>query len=511
MNPAVAVRKLSYTFPGRDRPTLREIDFALPTGTATLLAGRTGSGKSTLLRILAGMAPRLAECCRGMVQLEGEPIDGLPPARRAQRVGLVLQSPDDQLCTLTPLAEVAFGLENLALPPEEIGRRTAEALRRVGLESMALAPIETLSGGQKQRLALAAVLAMRPRVLLLDEPLSQLDPAAADDLVARLRRLRDEGWTLLVAEHRLEAFLPWVDRLMVLDEGSLVADLPAAATEEAETILHQRQLQFPRLPAGVRRAAMSADGRPPMLEARHLAFQWPGACRRVWEDLHLRVLPGQCLAILGPNGSGKSTLLHVLAGGLSCQQGALHVADDGIRPACALLPQQPDTLLLNSTVRDELAYGPRQYGLSSAEVAARVETAAQDFALQDLLDEPPLELSCGQRLRLALAAMLAIRPRVLLLDEPTTGQDRATAERMMHVLRDQWLAAGRLDALLLATHDVSLAARWADTVLWLDEGRGVQGSAAEMLHENGRRPAAGGRGKSAAASATEALPGRILP
>ena len=512
--PAVRVEELSYTYAGRQQPTLQRISFSLEAGSWTLLTGPTGAGKSTLLRVLAGIIPQDSSgTFEGRVLLDGDDASQLRPAQRARRVGLVLQSPDDQICTTTVTSEVAFGLENLAIPADRIGRMVADSLEHVGLAALEQARTQHLSGGEKQRLTLASILAMRPQLLLLDEPLSQLDPVAAHDLLNRLAALRDSGLRILLVEHRLDEVLPRADRVLVLDGGKLAADVPSHDGEKLKHAFAPLGLRLPevtRLSLELRigcthRAAELADAlsaavnkaggqlkpdasrsdvpiRPsqsdhdtrkaPLLRVEGLAYQFPEAPEPIWRDVTFDVRAGERIALVGPNGSGKSTLLATLCGMLVPSEGKL-ITDllDKRTNAIGLVPQNPDLALFCQTVRSELAFAPQQAGLADELVDRQVADAARAMQLESLLDEPPLALSQGQRLRTAIAATLTMQPTMLLLDEPTTGQDSEQVDRAMSTLDRAVAGTGSPECLIFSTHDLQTVAQHADRVLVLSGGR----------------------------------------
>ncbi|HEX4130768.1 MAG TPA: ATP-binding cassette domain-containing protein [Pirellulales bacterium] len=460
MNAALEVMGLGFTFPGRTSQALDQINFTLPTASITVVAGRTGSGKSTLLRALAAWIPRhSAGRMTGSVTVGGLDTRTATTAELARTVGLMQQSIDDQLCATTVAGEVAFGLENLALPVDEIHGRVGAALARFGLAGFESHQTRQLSSGQRQRLLLASLWAMRPRVLVLDEPLSQLDEQGTAALLAELRRLRDEGITIVVAEHRVDQLLPIVDRVLVLEGGRLVGAKPQAMVE-AVTV------------------GSPIAGGPTIVAAERIAARYGASSPPVFSDVTLSVAHGERIAIVGPNGAGKSTLLKVLAGIMPPAMGEVRWCDDEAgRPPVGLVPQNPDLTLFSNSVRDELAFGPRQLGLDEAEIARRVATAADEFSLDDLLDEPPQGLSQGQRLRVALTAAATLEPQVLLLDEPTIGQDPEQMHRLFSALVAA-VEAGRIGAIVFSTHDAEVARRYATRILPLPaagEGRGEGG------------------------------------
>lgn len=514
---AALVERLRFTYAGRTEPALDDVSFALAPGTWTLLAGRTGAGKSTLLRALAGLIPHQTSGeMLGTIHLWGRDTRQTTAAGLATAVGLVLQSPDDQICTMSVSAEVAFGLENLAMPVDEIRTRIDVALAQVGLSQCAAFRTAHLSGGQKQRLLLAAILAMRPKLLLLDEPLSQLDAQGAADLLANLKHLQRDGLTIVMVEHRLDELMPYVDRVLLLDDGRLVDDCPPSDTAALKRAFCGHGLELPEVTrlaleldcgaihtakelehaldegCSARRAgaapAQPADDAPmnndetdgrrsdsltaaagtPVLTATNLSYQFPGAQPPIWQALDFTLAKGECVALMGPNGSGKSTLFNVLSRLVRPRSGQIDwESNEGGRPNCGLVLQNCDLSLFCQSVREEIGFGPAQRGMPKAERESRIERLAQRLGLEAMLDDHPLSLSQGERLRTAVAAALAIRPRLLLLDEPTTGQDRRNIERVMTAVTSANGDRDPPDAVFFSTHDLGTVARFADRVLVL--------------------------------------------
>ncbi|MBL9080322.1 MAG: ATP-binding cassette domain-containing protein [Planctomycetales bacterium] len=476
---AVEVRGLSYRFVARRTPTLHDVTFALPRGTFTVVAGLTGSGKSTLLRALAGLIPNHAAGeMAGVVQVIGHDTRTTSSAVLASTVGLVLQSPDDQICTTTVEAEIAFGLENLALPPTEIAGRVQAALVRFGLTDFRCSHPHELSGGLRQRLVLAAVSAMHPQVLVCDEPLSQLDSEAAREFLTELNRLRAAGVTIVIAEHRLDEVLPHADRLLVIDDGRLVADV--ATKDEAPVKSELTSLRFgDAAPASDDSpAAKLSAARVAVLSS--IAYRYSDSSSDVWSNLDAEILRGECIALVGLNGSGKSTLLSLLAQAGSPTAGHIAMSTETNRPDAVLVPQQVDLTLFSRTVREELEFGPRQQRCDIATVRRRVDAAVDLFQLAGLLDEPPQALSRGQRVRTALAAAYTCRPTLLLLDEPTTGQDAPTVAALTSALRATVGTDDGPAAIVFSTHHTAVARRFADRIWTLADGRLTETSAAEF-------------------------------
>ena len=502
----IRVEQVTITYPGAAEPALRDVDLHVPEGELCVVLGRTGAGKSTLLGAVNGLVPhftggRLA----GRVLVDGRDTRSHPPRELADVVGVVGQDPLAGFVTDTLEEELAYGMEQLGLPPETMRKRVEETLDLLGLADVRSRALTELSGGQQQRAAIGAVLTCHPKVLVLDEPTSALDPTAAEEVLAAVTRLvHDLGVTVLVAEHRLERVLQYADRVVFLPgDGTAQSGPPAAMM--ARGVLAPPVVELGRLvgwdplPLSVRDARRLAGGlrdRLPDRPARAAVAVRPGgpalraskvvvrygdvvAVREVDLDLH----GGQVCALMGRNGAGKSSLLWALQGSGRRASGAVLVAGDdpadlspaGARALVGLVPQSASDLLYLETVADELAQ-------ADAESAQPAGTA--DALLTRLLPEVPREvhprdLSEGQRLALVLAIQLTAAPAVLLLDEPTRGLDYAAKARLAAVLR-RMADEGR--AVVVSTHDVEFVAGACDRVVVMAEGEVVaDGSTAEVV------------------------------
>ena len=475
---------LEWTYGDGDVPAVRGFTGTVEAGEKVLLTGPSGCGKSTLLRLAAGLLQRFGHgSMQGAVQVGGRDPARVSPAERAALVGLVSQDPGDQVITGTVGDEIAFAPESAGWPAERIEARIPEMMDRAGLQVALDRDPRALSGGQQQRLVVAATLAVGAPVLLLDEPLAQLDPAGARALLDRLDDLAAAGTAILLVEHRLEPCLGWCDRVWWMQEGALrhagpPADLAPETLRagglrvpdllEVEHLLRARGRSLAE--AGIDPLRPGRPARPgghppqipppetPVLRARGLAHRYGRV--EALRDVSVALGAGERVAVVGANGAGKSTLLAALAG----EVGIGTVQADG---RVLGVPQDPDLALFCESVREEIAYGPREARRPPEEVAATVAAVAGALGLEPLLDRAPQALSRGQRLRVAVGAALACRPRILLLDEPTAGQDEANVEGLLDAL------SGALPdgALVFATHDVRLALRFATRVLVLDAGR----------------------------------------
>lgn len=448
---AITAQGWGWRHPGRARWAVRDIDLAIEPGQRVLLLGASGAGKSTLLHGLAGV---LGEHDEGE-QAGSLTVDGVSPAAARGRSGLVLQDPDTQLVLARVGDEVAFGAENLAVPRAEIWPRVRQALDDVGLTVPLRHPTTALSGGQKQRLALAAVLAMQPGLLLLDEPTANLDPAGVIEVRDAVVRVLDRtSATLVVVEHRVEVWADVVDRVIVLDsDGGILADGDPSAVLGGNTI-RARLIEAgvwvpgyrPETPS-VQRGA-GAD----LLQAAGLSVARTKRGPAVLSEVDLTLGESEAISVLGPNGAGKSTLALTLAGLLKPRVGELTALPPldrgaGARPQTwksaelvsriGTVFQEPEHQFLTNTVLEELEFGPRRVArYSEADIRRRVDPIAERLRLTGLLKANPFTLSGGEKRRLSVATMLATDPDILILDEPTFGQDANTWAELIALLAE---------------------------------------------------------------------------
>jgi len=485
----IDLRDVTVRYGARALPTIAGVSLHIDPGELVLVSGPTGCGKSTLVNCVNGVLLHESGAeVTGAVHVDGLDVRTTPLDQLCRVVGSVFQNPETQLCAATPEAEVAFGLENMAVPRPEMRARIDQALALTGLDRVRRQPVATLSGGQKQRLAIACAVAMNPRVLLLDEPISQLDPEGADEILATLARLKAEfDQAVLVVEHRLEEVARLAGRVVVMREGRIASDQSVRDAFLDLAPLRRLGLSLPHMPdlfcrlgrterpvsaelaplLDVRRApAPPAPAEGPgetVAEMTGLRFAYGRHGAPVFDGLDVTLRQGERVALMGGNGSGKSTFLNLLAGALRPTGGSVTWAASP-PPRVGLMVQQPDLMLFQPTVRDEARFAPRHQGWPPEEVDGQADAALAQMSLSDHADEPAFALSRGQRLRAAVASILSMHPAVVLLDEPTTGQDREQIERMM-----DGLAAG-LDLLVFCTHDVDTAARHASRVLLLADG-----------------------------------------
>lgn len=495
---------------------MKGISFAVPRGGSLLVLGPSGCGKSTLGLCLNGAIPHFIEGeLLGRARIGGRDTRDGSMADLAQRVGVVFQDPDAQFCMLTLEDEVAFGLENLAVPRSEMDRRIDEALDMVRLRDRRRDRIERLSGGQKQGLALACVLAQRPDVLVFDEPTAQLDPVGAAEVVALIGRLRTEGrQTLVIIEHRLDELMPLVDDVLVLSEtGEVVANgaprtllrqwggwLSAAGVwvpqvSELASRLAEYDVRLDPFPLTIDEAVLAlrphvdvlapfaaaaepviGEGLEPLLQVHDLSFTHPHSERPALSHIDLNVRLGELAVIVGANGAGKTTLARHLVRILLPPPGSVRLrgADlsclDGAEVARSVgyVFQYPEHQFVGRSVQDDVAFGLLRSGLSEEIALARAQAMLAEFGLGRLARAHPFALSHGEQRRLSVAAMLVLGQRGLLLDEPTFGQDRRNADLLLDKLVG--LAAdGR--AIVAISHDMRLVAERAVRAIAMSAGQ----------------------------------------
>lgn len=473
---------------GADR-ALDRVSLKVDKGECLLVTGPSGCGKSTLARLVSGVIPHAIPArVEGKVLVAGLefPLAGPAPlVRAAARVSAVFQNPSSQLFHLRVEDEVAFGPRNLGLGEAEVRERVRWSLHAVGMAAAASRNPATLSGGEKQRVAIAAAVAMRPGVLVLDEPTASLDVVATHLVMETLRRLRRSlGVTIVLAEHRLAEAARLADRVAVLDQGRVVAVGEVRQILEKRPLLRELGLRRPteesiapweELLAEAERPAESAGA---ILWMRNL---WAGYGRKdVIRGVDLVLRRGDFAALVGDNGCGKTTLARVAAGLMKPTKGQVLFAAEpkpGANPRkpafreprpgldVSLLFQNPVDQLFTDTVEEEVAFGPRNYGVFERALHEEILAMADLTALRD---KPPALLSAGQQQRTALAACLALSPRLLILDEPTLGQDWRHLESLMNYLT---ILNERGATLLVITHDYKLVHRYALRVLYLKDGK----------------------------------------
>jgi len=510
--PTVCIEQLSFRYPGASTLALHDVSLTVEQGECLALMGATGAGKTTLCLALIGIVPQFfGGELYGAVRVGGLDTLEHPVSALARKVGMVLQDPETQLTATSVEHEVAFALENLCVRPDEIRKRVHEALHAVGLAGLGQKHPYELSGGQKQRLAIAAALALKPQVLVLDEPTSQLDPVGAAEVFTLVRTLnRELRITVVLASHQSEEVAEFADRVALLAKGRLVKVAPRAAFfQEVEYLvghqvrppqvteffhyLRRRGLVLDSLPVTLAEAVSTYEAVRPHLRFRPRPFTHVparrGAVRLAAQNLMytyadgtkalagvtLDIRAGEYVAIVGQNGAGKTTLVRSFLGLLRSSAGTLAFDGRQLQPLTVgeiarhigLVPQNPDTHLFAFSVAAEVSFALEQAGLPPSEVGRRVDEvlAAMDLTIQRELH--PFVLSKGDRSRVVIAAVLAREPEILIFDEPTTGQDYQGALRILEMTR-RLHAAGK--TVVVVTHHLHLLPGFAERVLVLGQG-----------------------------------------
>jgi len=490
------IKDLSFQYRTRPEPAIEHISFDLKPGELLLIAGSSGCGKTTLARCINGLIPRSYRGKReGSVYLQGKDVAEMPLVDVAQVVGTLLQDPERQIVASNVYNEIAFGPENLGMPRDEILSRVENAMNRLGIEYLRGRETFNLSGGEKQKVALAGLLAMNPSILLLDEPLASLDPASAYEALDVFRSLANDGKTILLIEHRVEdAIAARPDRLLYMEDGKVKY---LGAIDHLPDEINHHEVKLPAVwvvervksshtsiePISQPAALEENKQAEPLVIFEEVGFRYNEDLPFVIKDINLEIRQGDLVAVLGPNGAGKSTLVkhsigllkpthgRVLVNGLDTRK--MSVAQ--IANQVGYVFQSPTHMLYAPTVREELEFGPKNLDFKDEELARTVAESITTVNLTGLEEYPPLGLSFGQQKRTTIAAVLAMRSRIMIMDEPTAGQDYANYTHFMDAMCSPLegalsLLSANFAATLFITHDLDLAVTYANRVLLLGEG-----------------------------------------
>jgi energy-coupling factor transport system ATP-binding protein len=468
---------------------INDISFSLTAGELLLIAGPSGCGKSTLLKCLNGLIPHSYHgTLEGEIRFDGRSTRKLSLRDLAHYVGTMLQDPDKQIIGSTVEQEIAFGLENLGTPHDEMLQRIQEVLQRLHLESYQQRAVHALSGGQRQQVAAAGILVMRPSLFLFDEPFANLDARAVDELETLIADLRAEGRTVIIVEHRVEEALHLnPDKVLLMEEGHQTF---FGSVEDFLTIADPTQIKLPIAttlykmsdPAHTFQTFVTpivthnqGAHREPILTFEHLSYRYSNTTDDVLHDISCNIYKGETIALLGPNGSGKTTLVKQALGLLRPTSGSVRLYGKDIRKlSVAQLAaqigyvfQSPGAMLFAPTVRKEISFGPENLKFTKQRLQSSVEQSEAALDIAPFDTRSPFSLSFGQQKRVTIASVLSMQSRILLLDEPTAGQDYRSYIAFMEHLR----SLPKLDALLFITHDLDLALRFTQRILLLREGR----------------------------------------
>ena len=496
----LVVENLTFRYRDRKEAAISGLSFTANRGEILLVAGASGCGKTTLIRTINGLIPRSYKGeLTGRALIFGEETKSWKLSQISQKVGTVLQDPERQILGTKVLNEVAFGLENLGLPREEIIQRVDEALSFLNISDLRYRETFHLSGGEKQKVALVGVLAMRPSILLLDEPLASLDPASAKDTLDAVRALADQGMTVLLVEHRVEDVLRIrPERVMFMSDGQIrylgkldglskVVNYREVKLPAGDILLRARldppPVDIKILPGAVSEASEGEE----LVRFEEVGFNYEAEAE-VLHGINLKIKRGDVIAVLGPNGAGKTTFVKHAIGLLKPKTGRVLVNGRDTKEASVAqiastlgyVFQSPSHMLFAPTVREELAFGPSNLNHPKDQIEQEVKAALKIVNLADKEQDPPLALSFGQQKRVSIAAILAMRSRILIMDEPTAGQDYQNYMNFM----DSILQMPGFEAILFITHDVDLAVIYANRVLLIADGKLIaDGTPQEVLRD----------------------------
>jgi len=493
--PPLEIHNLSFRYRIREDWAIKDINLAFEAGQVVLIAGASGCGKTTLIRCINGLIPRSYKGeLSGDVLVHGQDTAPLKLAEISQKIGTVLQDPERQILGTKVANEVAFGLENLHLERTEILSRVEEALHQLNILDLRDRDTFSLSGGEKQKVALAGVLAMRPDILLLDEPLASLDPASAEETLFIVRKLADTGMTVLMVEHRVEDVLKIHPEQVIFMSGGEIRY--SGGARQLDKYLDHREVKLPALMI-IQRVKkerprtffvppqMQSNNRQPLVSFRDVEFFYEEGYP-VIHGISLDICQGDIIAVLGPNGAGKTTLVKHAIGLLKPKKGRVIVKGRDtqqmsvaeVAQTLGYVFQSPSHMLFAPTVEEELAFGPKNLGHSQEQIEKEVKSAIEIVNLSGLEQSPPLALSFGQQKRVSIAAVLAMQSEILVMDEPSAGQDYRNYIEFM----DAILRLPNFNAVLFITHDIDLAVIYSNRVLMINEGRLVaDGKPEEVL------------------------------
>jgi energy-coupling factor transport system ATP-binding protein len=505
----VEIKNLAFTYEGADVPALKDINLTISPGEILLITGPAGSGKTTLCSCINGLIPHYHQG-----RLDGDVLVRGYNTRRsrvgglASLVGMVFQDPESQLVTNSVADEVAFGPENLGVPREEINRRVAESLKSTRLQGYDEREPHSLSGGEQQACVIAAVYAMHPELYVMDEPLANLDPEGKAQVLRVVVELaKQRGKSLIIVEHALEEVLPLVDRVIVLDKGQIVrdgprdnvlgeGDIPFVFTRPPVVRLGERYGLNP-LPLASHQFYESLDARyrlgrvsdqappkidpgsgDPVIQLEDVVFSYSNSSSlqaKALNNVSLKIQAGEFVALLGRNGAGKSTLIRHVIGLLQPNSGKVMVLnrDVAVTPTHEIARkvgfcfQNPNHQIVSFNVRDEIIFGLKAHNVDPSEFESRIHDSLEFVDMLDFIKAEVFDLGKGQKQRLALASVLSLKPEILIVDEPTTGQDPRMAQEIFEILK-------RLNesgtTILIITHHIELAAAYARRAIVLHQG-----------------------------------------
>jgi energy-coupling factor transport system ATP-binding protein len=497
----ISIHHLTFTYPGISHPALQQVNFQVQDGEFCLVMGPSGAGKSTLLRCINGLVPHFSGgSLSGSIRVNGLDPVSLSPREMSKTVGFVFQDPEAQFVVDQVEDEIAFSLENAGIQVEEMETKVQDALSLLELIPLRSRKLETLSGGERQKVAIAAALVLKPQILVLDEPTSQLDPHAADEVLQSLVQLnRQLGLTVVLAEHRLERVLPYIGQILYLSDefpsglAGTSRDVLSKVMQNPPIITLGKSFGWEPLPLTVEEAQGFASHtaslmnsgkkttelvdpviqKSPFIEAHDIKVNF-GNIQAI-RGVNLTLNAGEIAVMMGPNGAGKSTLLRSFVGLVPIQDGSVYIngqdiAGRSVADICqhvGYLPQDPNALLFADTVSEELLITLKNHHMELSSAVIHPNLLIDRLGLSGKIEAYPRDLSAGERQRVAMGAVMVTHPGALLLDEPTRGLDYLAKQTLADLLRG-WRDEGM--AILMVTHDVELAVQVADRVILLENG-----------------------------------------
>ncbi|OCA90384.1 hypothetical protein A8F94_00355 [Bacillus sp. FJAT-27225] len=529
-NNIIEVREFSFSYPGVEAKALNNINLEIKKGEFVLISGTSGSGKTTLAKCLNGIIPHLSEGdLTGDIFINGLDTQGVPMHELSSEIGMVFQNPEDQIFSIRVEDEVAFGVECQGYTKEEIQKRVQYGLQKLRLEDIKKHITFSLSGGQKQKVSIASNLAMLPSILILDDPTTDLDPISKQEVMDILSELKEEiDTTFLIIEHDLNDLIEFIDRVIIMHEGEILyngspseifykhfrelddlgiripdhirlgkylfdkgfkyGSFPISKKEVSEWAKHLLTSQKLKLPMAESQLTSKKQERVAKLKDVNFSYQ---KGKQILFDINLDIYQGELLAIVGHNGCGKSTLMKNLIGLLKPSQGSVEINNKNTKDYkvqdiildIGYVFQNPDNQLFCNSVEEEVQFGLINRGYSKEIINERVELALNTVGLQKKRKDHPFSLSRGERQRLAVATMLVSNPKIILLDEPTTGQDEQSLKALLTLMED--LIKEKEATIVMITHDMEVVAQYASRVVVLDAGRIVlDGSPNEVFFRN---------------------------
>lgn len=502
----IKIENLTYNYPNATTPALDNINLEIQDGEFILLVGPSGCGKSTLVQCLNGIIPNVAGGdLRGKIKINEKDISKCKTHQLSRLVGMVFQNPNAQLFGLTVEEDVAFGPENLGIAPKEILELVEKSIGIVGIEKLKKRFTFTLSGGEKQRTAIAGAIAMEPKILVLDEPTSDLDPEGTKQVLETLKKLnKDKSITIILIEHKIEEVFGIADRTIVMDRGKIILD---GKTCEVFTrnldLLENIGICPPQLIRLSRMLSVKPSYNnifsyfnglndlngssnefsevktipqsPSKVVFEDVWFNYRGGPPAL-KGINLKINKGEFIAMIGPNGSGKTTLLSCLIGFIKPGKGRILIDGQDIKNLCVAdlaikvgyLFQNPDLQLFTDTIEQEVGFGLKNRSLAAADINNKVALAMEIMELSEYRDRHPHSLSRGQRQRLAVASILSMEQEIIVLDEPTTGQDRGHLSKFLSQIK-KLNDAGK--TIIMITHDMSIVAEYARRIILMEDGK----------------------------------------